>query len=143
LESLTVTPREAASRGLGINQDGIRRTAFELLSRPDCPPDMLRRLWPELAAVPPRVMERLHTDAVYSVYLHRQDEDIATFRRDEDALLPGDLDFAALPGLSNEIKAKLAALRPASLGQAARLEGVTPAALTILAAHSRAARTAA
>lgn len=143
LDALTITPRDAASRGLGINQDGIRRSAFELLSRPDCRPDMLRQLWPELAAIPGQVMDRLHTDAVYSVYLHRQDEDIATFRRDEDVRLPADLDFAALPGLSNEIKTKLVALRPTSLGQAARLEGVTPAALTILAAHSRAARTAA
>ncbi|HMO29321.1 tRNA uridine-5-carboxymethylaminomethyl(34) synthesis enzyme MnmG [Enterovirga sp.] len=141
--ALAATPREAAVAGLAINQDGIRRSAFELLSRPDCPPARLLALWPELAAIPPGIMERLQTDAVYSVYLHRQHEDIAAFRRDEDALLPGDLDFSALPGLSHEIRVKLAALRPASLGQAARLEGVTPAALTILAAHSRAARPAA
>ena len=142
LDSLAVTPRRAAAAGCSVNQDGVRRTAFEMLSRPDCPPERLVALWPELAGMPPRVMERLQTDAVYSVYLHRQTDDIAAFRRDEDAVLPGDLDFAALPGLSNEIKAKLATFRPRSLGQAARMEGVTPAALTILAAHSRALRPA-
>ena len=144
LDTLSLTPREAAKRGLAINQDGVRRSGFELLSRPDCPPSVLAAIWPEeLRAVPARVMERLHTDAVYSVYLHRQQDDIAAFKRDEEIRLPDDLDFAVLPGLSGELRAKLQYLRPVSLGQAARLEGMTPAALTILAAHSRAARPAA
>lgn len=143
LETLTMTPQAAAAAGLSINQDGVRRSAFEFLSRPDCTPATLCRLWPQLSDMSPRLLERLHTDAVYSVYLHRQDSDIAAFKRDEDALLPADLDFASLSGLSNEVKAKLGALRPRSLGQAARMEGVTPAALTILAAHSRSVRPAA
>jgi tRNA uridine 5-carboxymethylaminomethyl modification enzyme len=140
LDALMATPRQVATAGLAINQDGVRRSAFDLLSRPDCTRDLAERLWPEIGGMSPRVFERLQTDAVYSVYLHRQSDDIAAFRRDEDASLPADLDFAGLSGLSSEIKLKLAVLRPASLGQAARMEGITPAALTILAAHSRAAR---
>jgi tRNA uridine 5-carboxymethylaminomethyl modification enzyme len=140
LEAWTITPREAAAAGLAITQDGVRRSAFQLLSRPDCPPSALRALWPGLAEVPERILERLHTDAVYSVYLRRQREDIAAFRRDEEAYLPADLAFDHLPGLSSEVRAKLAVVRPASLGQAARLEGITPAALTILAAHARVQR---
>lgn len=140
LHRLTATPRQAAAAGMTINQDGVRRSAFELLSRPDCSPSTLAAIWPELGTLPATALERLRTDAVYSVYLDRQSGDIAAFRRDEDALLPGDLEFADLPGLSHEVRAKLAAARPQSLGQASRLEGITPAALTILAAHSRAAR---
>ena len=140
LDALMATPRQVAAAGLAINQDGVRRSAFDLLSRPDCTRGLAERLWPEIGGMSSRVFERLQTDAVYSVYLHRQSDDIAAFRRDEDASLPADLDFAGLSGLSSEIKLKLAALRPASLGQAARMEGITPAALTILAAHSRASR---
>ena len=143
LDDLMATPRQVAGAGLAINQDGVRRSAFDLLSRPDCTRDVVERLWPELCDVSARVFERLQTDAVYSVYLHRQNDDIAAFRRDEDAALPADLDFSGLSGLSSEIRAKLTAFRPASLGQAARMEGITPAALTILAAHSRSAKSAA
>ena len=143
LETVSLTPREAESKGLSVNQDGIRRTGFELFSRPDCTASKLLGVWPEFGDVSPAILERLRNDAIYSVYLDRQRDDIAAFRRDEDARLPDDLDFAGLSGLSSEIRLKLAASRPVSLGQAARLEGMTPAALTILAAHSRAARPAA
>ncbi|WP_425359645.1 tRNA uridine-5-carboxymethylaminomethyl(34) synthesis enzyme MnmG [Enterovirga rhinocerotis] len=138
LGRLNATPNEAEARGVRVNQDGIRRSAFELLSRPGFDASSLDAIWPDACReIPPRVMERLRTDAVYSVYLDRQDQDLATFKRDENALLPADLDFETLPGLSSEIKGRLSALRPASLGQASRMEGITPAALTILAAHAR------
>jgi len=99
--------------------------------------DKLAAIWPELAGVPRAVADRLETDATYAVYLNRQNADIAAHRRDESVLLSDKLDFFALPGLSNEIRAKLDRVRPRTLGQAARIEGITPAAITLLAAHAR------
>ena len=137
LDALTLTPAAAARHGIALNQDGIRRSAFQLLSYPEIDWASLATVWPELAAVPPRLADRLQTDATYAVYLDRQSADIAAFRRDEAVALPDRLDYAAIPGLSNEMQAKLSAVRPGTLGQAARIEGVTPAALTLLAAHAR------
>jgi tRNA uridine 5-carboxymethylaminomethyl modification enzyme len=137
LQSLSVTPKEAERQGLALNQDGIRRSAYQLLSYPDVGWSELTRLWPELAGVSRRVAERLETDATYAVYLDRQAADIAAFRRDEAVQLAEGIDFKALPGLSNEIRAKLDQVRPRTLGQAARIEGMTPAAITLLAAHAR------
>jgi tRNA uridine 5-carboxymethylaminomethyl modification enzyme len=137
LRSLSATPREAARQGLELNQDGIRRSAYQLLSYPHVGWSDLARLWPDLAGVSPPVRERLETDATYAVYMERQQADIAAYRRDESIVLEESLDFGSLPGLSNEIKAKLDLVRPATLGQAARIEGITPAALTLLAAHVR------
>ena len=97
----------------------------------------LAAVWPELNGLPGWVAERLTSDAIYAVYLDRQDRDIATFRRDEAVTLPASLDYAGLPGLSSELRHKLSAVRPATLGQAGRIEGMTPAALAILAARAR------
>ncbi|MBZ6077013.1 tRNA uridine-5-carboxymethylaminomethyl(34) synthesis enzyme MnmG [Microvirga puerhi] len=137
LQSLTVTPVEAARRGLELNQDGIRRSAYQLLSYPLIGWDQLFGLWPELLSVPVAIRERLETDATYAVYLDRQQADIAAYRRDEGIVLESGLDFQSLSGLSNEIKAKLVRVQPRTLGQAARIEGITPAALTLLAAHAK------
>src|SRR5215210_1143141 len=137
LDALSLTPREAARHGLDLNQDGIRRTAFQLLSYPEISLQRLAAIWPELTGLPCAVMDRLETDATYAVYLDRQKADIAAHRRDEGVVLSEELDFLALPGLSNEIRAKLDRVRPRTLGQAARIEGITPAAITLLAAHSR------
>ncbi len=137
LRSLSLTPQEAARHGLSLNQDGIRRSAYQLLSYPAIGWDDLAMAWPDLASVSPQVRERLETDATYAVYLDRQQADIAAYRRDEGIVLEETLDFRGLPGLSNEIKAKLDLVRPKTLGQAARIEGITPAALTLLAAHAR------
>jgi tRNA uridine 5-carboxymethylaminomethyl modification enzyme len=137
LHALTLTPREAERRGLSLNQDGIRRSAYQLLSYPEIGWPRLAAIWPELAPFPPRMAERIETDATYAVYLDRQANDIAAYRRDESVILHETLDFMALPGLSNEIRAKLDLVRPRTLGQAARIEGMTPAAITLLAAHSR------
>ncbi|MGZ8388871.1 MAG: tRNA uridine-5-carboxymethylaminomethyl(34) synthesis enzyme MnmG, partial [Rhodoplanes sp.] len=95
------------------------------------------RIWPQLAALSPAIAEQLEIDAKYSVYLDRQAADIAAYRRDEALALPDDLDYAAVSGLSHEVRQKLAAVRPRTLGQAGRIDGVTPAALTLLAAHLR------
>ncbi|AWN34946.1 tRNA uridine-5-carboxymethylaminomethyl(34) synthesis enzyme MnmG [Methylobacterium radiodurans] len=137
LDALSLTPSQARSHGIVLNQDGIRRSAFQLLSYPELDWARLASVWPELAAVTPRIAERLRTDATYAVYLDRQQADIAAFRRDEAVRLPSGLDYARISGLSNEMRLKLEAVRPGTLGQAARIEGVTPAALTLLAAHAR------
>jgi tRNA uridine 5-carboxymethylaminomethyl modification enzyme len=137
LDDLALTPREAARHGLELNQDGVRRTAFQLLAYPGVTLGHLAAIWPDLGRFSAPLAERLETDATYAVYLDRQASDIAAHRRDEGITLPETLDFMALPGLSNEIKLKLDLVRPRTLGQAARIEGVTPAAITLLAAHAR------
>lgn len=140
LDRLSLTPNEAAAHGLSVNRDGRRRTAFQLLAHPGVTFDHLARIWPEMAALDRQTRERISTDAIYSVYLDRQAADIASYRRDESAALPEGLDFDSLPGLSAEIRHKLSTVRPRTLGQASRIEGMTPAALTILAAEVAKAR---
>jgi tRNA uridine 5-carboxymethylaminomethyl modification enzyme len=137
LTGLSLTPNEAARHGIDLNRDGIRRSAFQLLSHPSTDWASLARVWPELETVSRPIRDRLETDATYAVYLERQAADIAAYRRDENIVLQEDVDFQSLPGLSNEIKAKLTLVRPRTLGQAARIEGMTPAAITLLAAHVR------
>jgi tRNA uridine 5-carboxymethylaminomethyl modification enzyme len=135
-KSLTMTPNEAAKHGLALNQDGHRRSAFELLAYPEIEWDVLRGIWPELSAVDPSIAVHLEIDAKYDVYLKRQTADVDAFRRDEGLVLT-DIDYADVPGLSNEARGKLEAARPRTVGQAGRLDGLTPAALGILAAYLR------
>lgn len=139
LNERALTPNEAAARGLMLNQDGRRRTAFEILSYPSVSWVDLTRIWPELQAIPERIAARVETDAKYAVYLERQERDIAAFKRDEDLALPESLSFLAISGLSAELAGKLETVRPRTLGQAGRVEGMTPAALTLLVAHAKAA----
>lgn len=136
-ESLSLTPTEAGRHGLHINRDGLRRSAFDLLAYPDVDTARLAAIWPELAALPPAIAEQLETDAKYAVYLERQAADIAVLRRDEGLVLPEHLVYDALPGLSNELKQRLARVRPRTVGQAGRMEGMTPAALALLATYAR------
>jgi tRNA uridine 5-carboxymethylaminomethyl modification enzyme len=135
--SLSVTPNEAARHGLALNHDGQRRIAFDLLSYPSLGMTDLARIWPQLAKLEAKVAEQLEIDAKYAVYLDRQSADIDAYRRDESFALPVELDYAALPGLSHEIRQKLEASRPRTIGQAGRIDGITPAALTLLVAHVR------
>ena len=137
LEGLSLTPSEAARHGLALNQDGVRRTAFDLLARADLTWDHLAAIWPSLHAVDAASADTLATDARYAVYLDRQEADIRAFRRDEGLTIPADLDIGALPGLSAELRAKLGEVGPRTIGQAGRIEGMTPAALTLLAGHAR------
>ncbi len=132
--SLSLTPNEAARYGLSLNRDGQRRTAFELMAYPDVGWEQVRAIWPELSAIDPGIAVHLEIDAKYDVYLKRQVADVEAFRRDEALVLSG-LDFDTVSGLSNEARAKLKAAQPLTVGQAGRLDGVTPAALGILAAH--------
>lgn len=138
LQSLHITPSDAAKAGLRLNQDGVLRSAFELLSYPTIEFPQLIDVWPELGSIPPNIAERLSVDATYSVYLERQDRDIAAFRRDEAAVLPASMRYEGLPGLSAELRTRLSSVRPETLGQASRLEGMTPAALAVVAASARA-----
>ena len=137
-ESLVVTPQEVALRSIAIAQDGVRRSAFTLLSYPSIDAERLSDLWPELGRIAPDVMAGVEADAKYAVYLGRQAADIARTRAEDGVALTSDLDYRALPGLSRELAEKLDTVRPATLGQAQRIEGMTPAALTILLAKGRA-----
>jgi tRNA uridine 5-carboxymethylaminomethyl modification enzyme len=135
-KTLTITPNEAAKHGLALNRDGHRRSAFELLAYPEIGWSELGGIWPELSAIDPSIAVHLEIDAKYDVYLKRQTADVDAFRRDEGLLLT-DIDYADVPGLSNEARSKLEVARPRTVGQAGRLDGLTPAALGILAAYLR------
>jgi tRNA uridine 5-carboxymethylaminomethyl modification enzyme len=137
LEHCVATPAWLAAQGISINQDGVRRNAFALAAYPTIGLEDLARIWPELAGIPPGIARRLEADAKYSVYLDRQNEDAARFRRDESIELPSDLDYDGISGLSNELREKFLRVRPGSVGQASRIEGMTPAALALVAAHAR------
>ena len=139
LAAYSLTPQAAARHGLVVNQDGIRRSAAELLSRPGMTLSRLAAVWPDLAGIPHRLAEAIETEAAYSVYLDRQSRDIDAFRIMESRRLPPGLDFGGVGGLSHEIRSKLEDVRPATLGQAARIEGMTPACLTVLAGLARGA----
>ena len=135
--ALTLTPTEATAHGLALRKDGHRRSAFELLSYPTIGIGDLAGIWPAFGGLDPKIAEQLETDAKYEVYLSRQAADVESYRRDESLVLPEDIDYGVLPGLSNEVRHKLKTHRPRSIGQAGRLDGVTPAALTLLVAHMR------
>jgi tRNA uridine 5-carboxymethylaminomethyl modification enzyme len=134
---LNMTPNEAVRHGLNVNLDGIRRSGQELLAYPDVSFSDLSKIWPEIAETEADVAEQLEIDAQYSGYLDRQQADIDAFRRDEHLHLATDLDYAQVNGLSNEARQKLNLHKPVTLGQAARIDGITPAALTLLLAWVR------
>jgi tRNA uridine 5-carboxymethylaminomethyl modification enzyme len=137
LEGVSLTSAAALKQGLPVNQDGQRRSGFALLALPSVTIERLREIWPELAGIDPATAERIETDARYAVYLDRQQADIDAFRRDEQLALPAALDYDSIAGLSAELRGKLAFLRPRTLGQAQRIDGMTPTALTLLAARAR------
>ena len=135
--TVNLTPSEAARHGLSLRKDGQRRSAFELLSYPDIQISDLARIWTSFGELNPTIAGQLEIDAKYDVYLSRQAADVESYRRDESVVLAEDINYATLPGLSNEVRNKLATQRPRTIGQAGRIDGVTPAALTLLAAHVR------
>ena len=137
LDSLSMTPSEAARHGLDIKKDGRRRSAFDLLAYPGIGFGRLRAVWPELGSVAPGIAAQLEVDARYASYVDRQEADIVAFREEESVRIPADFDYAGLVSLSAEVRQKLESLRPATLAQAARMEGMTPAALMLLLAHLR------
>jgi tRNA uridine 5-carboxymethylaminomethyl modification enzyme len=139
---LQLTPDQAGKHGLRVKADGQRRNLIDLLAYPEIGFDALAAIWPDIAAWPAPIREQIEIEAAYAGYLDRQRADVAAFRRDEDLALPAELDYRAIGGLSNEAREKLASVRPVTLGQASRIEGVTPGALTALLAHVRRASAA-
>src|SRR5476651_1458094 len=139
-DSVSLTPKEAERHGVTLNKDGQRRTAFEMLSYPNIAISDLARIWPRFGELAPKIAEQIEIDAKYDVYLSRQAADVAAYRRDESFALPDDFDYAGLPGLSNEAKQKLQTHRPRTIGHASRIDGMTPAALTLLVAHVKRGR---
>ena len=137
LGRLTATPTEFRRRGFKVNLDGVRRSAAELLSRPGIDIGRLAAIWPELGRLRADVVEQLEIDARYAGYLERQEADVEAFRRDESLVLPRGLDYDTIGSLSAEVRSKLRRVRPATLGAAARISGVTPAALTALLRYVR------
>jgi len=137
LRSVRATPDELRQRGILVNLDGVRRSAYELLAYPAVRIGDLQALWPELAAIPALIARQLENDGRYQGYLRRQEADIGSYRRDAALELPSDLDYGRVGGLSNEVRMKLERSRPATVAAAARIPGVTPAALTALLGHVR------
>jgi tRNA uridine 5-carboxymethylaminomethyl modification enzyme len=132
LETATITPSAARGAGVMVNADGVMRTAFELLSYPDVAASDLARLWPDLVTIDPLILEQLSVDAQYAVYVDRQRADVEAVKRDEQRDIPDWIDFAQIPGLSMECRQKLQQARPSTIAQAQAIDGVTPAAVTLL-----------
>jgi tRNA uridine 5-carboxymethylaminomethyl modification enzyme len=137
MQTCVATPSQLREYGLVVNQDGVRRSAFELAAQPEFTLAELAKVWPELASFEPNIARRVEADAKYSVYLDRQDEDVARFRRSETMAIPTDFDYSRISGLSNELRQKFQTVRPGNIGQASRIEGMTPAALALVAAHAK------
>ena len=135
--SLTITSGEAARKGLKVNQDGVRRSALDLLSMPEIGWRGLISIWPSLGRLQSDVREALEAESLYAGYLNRQEADIAALRREEQLALPAELDYAAMPSLSAELRQKLTVVLPATLGQASRIDGMTPAALAVILSHAK------
>ena len=135
LRNLSLTPNEARRHGLMLNLDGVRRSAYELLAMEGVDTTRLTSVWPELAAIDLISAEAVETDAKYAVYLERLRIEADALRREEARAIPSDIDFALVPGLSNELRSKLALRRPSSLAEAERIDGMTPAALAIIVSH--------
>lgn len=136
-ESLTVTPSQAARFGLRLNQDGVRRNLLDLLAHPDVSREQISTIWPEISAIPAFAMEQLEADALYRGYAGRQEAEMRALQREETQPLPPEIDYAAIGSLSNEVRQKLSRVRPVTLGQAARIDGITPTALLAILAHVR------
>jgi tRNA uridine 5-carboxymethylaminomethyl modification enzyme len=130
-----ISPQEANRFGLEINLDGVRRSAYDLLAYPTVSMADILRIWPDLASYPAPIRERLEIEAQYAVYLKRQEADIAAVQREEKTLIPEDLDYDRISGLSNELKQKLKLRKPETLAAAERIEGITPAALGLIIAY--------
>jgi tRNA uridine 5-carboxymethylaminomethyl modification enzyme len=137
MTALSATPNQLKSMGLQVNQDGVRRNALELLAYPDVTWERLTSIWPALQGLTAEIAEQMEIDGRYAGYLKRQDADIGAFRRDEDLALAAELDYDRVAALSNEVREKLKTVRPATLGAAGRIPGMTPAALVALLRHVR------
>ncbi|AGF75156.1 glucose inhibited division protein A [Bartonella australis AUST/NH1] len=134
-QGLFLTPDEASSRGLQINRDGVRRSAYDLLSYPHINIERLSLFWPQLQSIDPKTIETLEIEAQYSVYLERQKQDIAALQRDEQLEIPSSLNIQEISGISNELKSKIQKMSPRSIADAQKIDGMTPAALSLILTH--------
>lgn len=137
MAKLAVTSAQANRAGIAVRQDGVRRSAIELLSLPGVSVSRLAEVWPQLSQISDEIAEQIEIDAHYVGYLDRQESDILAFRRDESLIIPDEFNYAAVVGLSTECRSKLTAIKPRTLGQASRIDGITPAALTLVLAAIR------
>ena len=135
VKKLKITPNEAIKHGIKIAKDGVKKSAFNLLSREGVNFNKLREIWSELPKASKSEEEQIEITAHYSGYLDKQEADIIAFRKDENLIIPHNIDFSKLSGLSNEVKSKFALIKPKTLGQALRIDGITPAAAYILLSH--------
>ncbi len=136
LAELSVTPTQAGTHGLKVNRDGVRRSAFTLLAQPETTWKTLLSIWPALGGVPEKIARILEVDARYAVYLERQSDDIERIRRDAELSLEDVQSYSGIPGLSNELQNKLNSIRPRNVAHAGRIDGMTPAALALLASRA-------
>ena len=134
---MVLSPNEAGEKGIAVNRDGVRRSVYELLAQPEVSYERLVAIWPAFGAYAADVREQVEIDAKYAVYLERQADEISALAREEELRIPDGFDFEGLSGLSNEVRHKLTSIRPRTLGQAGRIDGMTPAALTLVLAHLR------
>lgn len=134
-ESLLVSPSQTSAYGLRLNQDGIRRSLLDLLAHPEVSRQQIEAIWPAVSAIPAFAMEQLEADALYRGYAGRQEAEMRALKREEAQSLPADLNYDTIGSLSNELRQKLSRVRPATLGQAARIDGMTPSALMAVLAH--------
>ncbi len=140
MKLMKFSPSVLKSKGLSINQDGVHRTAFEILAYPKLNFEGITKIWPELKSISKEIQEQLKIEATYLSYLKRQDRDVEAFRRDENLILPDNIDYNKIPGFSNEVRAKLLESKPSTLGAAGRISGITPAALTTLLVYIKRAQ---
>lgn len=137
VQAVGATPATLSSWGIAVRQDGVRRTALDLLAYPGMTIARLSAHWPDLAELPVEIAEQIEIEGVYAGYLDRQEADVQAFKRDEELSLPGTLDYASVGGLSAEIRQKLNLIKPATLGAAGRIPGMTPAAMVAVLRHVR------
>jgi tRNA uridine 5-carboxymethylaminomethyl modification enzyme len=133
----SLSSSEVQKLGFKINQDGLRRNVLDLMAVPSIGWEGVCRIWPELKALAPDVVDALEAEALYAGYLGRQESEIAGMKDEDQLLLPDNLDYGNMPSLSNEVRQKLARIRPSTLGQASRIDGMTPAALAVVLGHVR------
>ncbi len=135
MASLNISPSKASNYGIIIAKDGVFRSASQILSQKDVNMSKIREIWPEIPIFSAEIDEQIEINAHYRGYLNKQRADILAFKRDENLLIPSNIDYSVLSGLSNEVKAKFKEIRPKTLGQALRIDGITPAAVYILLSH--------
>ena len=135
MEKLIISPSKIANYGINIAKDGVNRNAIQILSQNSVNMDKIREIWPEIKHVSREIDEQLEINSHYRGYLKKQNADILAFKRDENLIIPENLDYDKFSGLSNEVKSKFKQIRPKTMGQALRIDGITPAAVYILLSH--------